>query len=537
LKIYHLFGKKILETMTEPMKIDWNNLSIERQVYVRLEDIFLPPYIAKCRWFAGKSRNIQRLKIKHAIPLSTPETLIYFVIFEVFYTEGVSENYLLPISYLIDIQGLNEKAIIVEVLINDQKCYLIDAIYDARFRSSLFQNIGEEKSISANNNKLVFNRGKAMTEEKDFDKMASEVPPIDSSNSAMIFGEPPFGKKYFLKLYRKLFKDTNPEVEMVEFMTQNSEFRNIPRFAGSLTWKREKTQDVTLGMMVEVIENEKDSWSKTGDYLNDFIFAFVDGNFQIQENVFDKVALLAKRTAEMHDALYAPRAKEAFCAEPFDRAYRRYIHKRFEDLLEKRYALLIENYQKIDAQAQELAWIFMESKDLIDEFIDQILTRPIDSLRTRIHGDYHLGQVLVQNEDFMIIDFEGEPESSIADRKIKHSPLKDVAGMIRSYHYAVSAKLFNAAETEGNDPVILQRAADRWYKLIKDTYLEEYFNYFGFPHPLFKNNNEINYLLLFYLLEKAVYELGYELNSRPTWVKIPLRGIVDVIREMEKMKM
>jgi trehalose synthase-fused probable maltokinase len=290
-------------------------------------------------------------------------------------------------------------------------------------------------------------------------------------------------------------------------------------------------------MMVEVIDNEKDSWSKTGDYLNDFIFAFVDGNFQIRENVFDSVALLAHRTAEMHDALYAPRAKEAFCTEPFDRTYRRYIHKRFEDLLEKRYALLIENYQKIDAQAQELAWIFMESKDLIDEFIDQILTRPIESLRTRIHGDYHLGQVLVQNEDFMIIDFEGEPESSIADRKIKHSPLKDVAGMIRSYHYAVSAKLFNAAETEETDPVILQRAADRWYKLIKDTYLEEYLNYFGFPHPLFRNNNEINYLLLFYLLEKAVYELGYELNSRPTWVKIPLRGIVDVIREVEKLKM
>ena len=143
----------------------------------------------------------------------------------------------------------------------------------------------------------------------------------------------------------------------------------------------------------------------------------------------------------------------------------------------------------------------------------------------------------MQNEDFMIIDFEGEPESSIADRKIKHSPLKDVAGMIRSYHYAVSAKLFNAAETEETNPVILQRAADRWYKLIKDTYLEEYHNYFGYPHPLFKNNNEINYLLLFYLLEKAVYELGYELNSRPTWVKIPLRGIVDVIREVEKLKM
>jgi maltokinase len=285
-----------------------------------------------------------------------------------------------------------------------------------------------------------------------------------------------------------------------------------------------------------VIQNEKDDWSKTGDYLNDFIKAFVDGNFQIKENVFDKVALLARRTAEMHLALYAERAEELFRAEPFDRPYRRYVHQKVEDLLEKRYALLTDNYLKLDEQAQALAWIFMESKDLIIEFFDQILARQLDSLRTRIHGDYHLGQVLVTGEDLTIIDFEGEPESSISSRKIKHSPLKDVAGMIRSYHYAVSAKLFNAPETNSLDANTLQRAADRWYKLIKDTYIEEYFNVFGSPHPLFKNNNEINYLLLFHLLEKAIYELGYEVNYRPTWVKIPLRGIVEVIREIEKLK-
>jgi maltose alpha-D-glucosyltransferase/alpha-amylase len=165
-----------------------------------------------------------------------------------------------------------------------------------------------------------------------------------------------------------------------------------------------------------------------------------------------------------------------------------------------------------------------------------VLTRPLSSFRTRIHGDYHLGQILATNDDLVIIDFEGEPESNIAERKIKHSPLKDVAGMIRSYHYAVSAKLFNSAETSKRDTVVLQRAADRWYKLIKDTYLEEYLSMFGSPHPLFKDPNEVNYLLLFHLLEKAIYELGYEVNYRPTWVKIPLKGIVEVINEIEKLR-
>jgi maltose alpha-D-glucosyltransferase/alpha-amylase len=248
------------------------------------------------------------------------------------------------------------------------------------------------------------------------------------------------------------------------------------------------------------------------------------------------VALLGVRTAQMHDALFNIHGDEGFRAEHFDRRYRRFIHQKVEDLLEQRYNLLTDNYLSLDEQSQVLAWKFMEAKDLILDFVDQILTRPIESFRTRIHGDYHLGQVLVCEEDLFIIDFEGEPESSISSRKVKHSPLKDVAGMIRSYHYAVSAKLFNSPETMELDEKILQRATDRWYKLMRDTYLEEYLGYFGPLHPLLKNNNEINYLLQFHLLEKAVHELGYELNYRPGWVKIPLKGILDVILEIEKLK-
>ena len=163
--------------------------------------------------------------------------------------------------------------------------------------------------------------------------------------------------------------------------------------------------------------------------------------------------------------------------------------KRFEDLLDRRYALLIENYTKLDLQSQRLAWVFMEAKEMIEAFIADFRTRPIESLRIRIHGDYHLGQVLATEKDFVMIDFEGEPESSITERKIKHSPLKDVAGMIRSYHYAVSAKLFNASETEGIEPVHLQRVSDRWFYLIRDTFLNAYLDVFGAPHPLIQEQH------------------------------------------------
>lgn len=167
-------------------------------------------------------------------------------------------------------------------------------------------------------------------------------------------------------------------------------------------------------------------------------------------------------------------------------------------------------------------------------FFDKIRKTPLKSLRTRIHGDFHLGQVLYSNEDFIIIDFEGEPESSIADRKIRHSPLKDVAGMIRSFHYAVSAKLFFSGETKHADALKLRKASERWFYLIRETYTETYLEALGRDQKLYANKAELNFLFLLHLLEKAIYELGYELNGRPDWIKIPLKGIEQVINELEK---
>ena len=519
--------------MTEfVLAIEWNGFEKDKYVHTVLEDNILPPYIAQCRWFAGKARQIKQLKVRNAVHLND----FIFMIFESKYQEGDSELYLLPLSFIEEgTQKIPEKGILSKASMDDKNGFLVDAIYDENFRSALFEGIYNQKQVKQQHDgELSFVKGKVLIAESEVAEhrpIESCLPDVDSSNSAMIFGG-----KYFLKLYRKIYAETNPEVEMVEFITQNSDFKNIPHFAGSITWKRANDPEITFGVMVEVVESLKDDWSMTGDYLNDFLEAFVDGNFQIKESVFDKVAQLAVRTAEMHKALFALRGAEAFNAEPFDRQYRRYLHEKFEILLEKRYNLLTDNYLRLDEQAQSLAWRFMEAKDLILDFIDQVLTRPLFSYRTRIHGDYHLGQVLATEDDLVIIDFEGEPESTITQRKIKHSPLKDVAGMIRSYHYAVSAKLFNSAETSTIDPIVLQRAADRWYKLIKDTYLEEYLAVFGTPHPLFKDTNEINYLLLFHLLEKAVYEIGYEVNYRPSWVKIPLKGIAEVLAEVEKLR-
>ena len=501
-----------------------------------LTQTLLPPYVNTCRWFAGKARQQSGFAVKtvHTLQLGDGD-VAFLAILEANYADGVPENYLLPLSFIPDpsaekLTDIPEKGRIGEVSLAGQVGLLIDAIYDERFRRTLFTNIYANKTTPQVTGEIVFNRGKGL-EEGD-DNLSSRVLPVDSSNSAMTYGD-----KYFLKLYRKLFQETNPEVDMVAFLTDESNFSHIPAFGGSVIWQQAGSADITLGMVQRMVPNDKDSWMQTGDYLNDFLYGVPERMFAIREDVFDKVELLGQRTGEMHCALYKPDADVAFAPEPFTDEYRAFIIKRIEDLLERRYALLVDNYTKLDPQAQRLAWVFMEAKEMIENFIADFRTRPLESLRIRIHGDYHLGQVLATSNDFVMIDFEGEPESTITERKIKHSPLKDVAGMIRSYHYAVSAKLFNSSETEGLDARHLERVSDRWFSLIRSTFLDAYMDVFGAPHPLFKNNTEVNFLLLIYLLEKAVYELGYEISYRPSWVKIPLKGILNVIREIEKIRL
>ncbi|GAB3563500.1 hypothetical protein GCM10027578_07290 [Spirosoma luteolum] len=521
--------------------VAWTAVGQQPDFWSSICQNLLPAYVNSCRWFAGKARQQTSFTVRTVLPLpisNAPENMAYLLILAVDYAHGDPEHYLLPVSFLgnthrqeqnYGMPAIPQQGRIGDMVLAGQAGQLIDAIYDNDFRQTLFATIYQNQVVQEPLGQLRGHRGSGL-DEGDLD-LPSRVLPVDSSNSAMTFGD-----KYFLKLYRKLFRQTNPEVDMVAFLSEVGHFPHIPAFGGSLVWERDGIADVTLGMIQRMVPANQDSWGQTGDYLNDFLYAVPQRLFTIREDVFEKVELLGRRTGEMHNALYQPDTDAAFAPEAFTDDYRTFLIDRFEALLEQRYALLIATYESLDPLAQRLAWVFMEAREMIEAFISDFRSRPLGSLRTRIHGDYHLGQVLAANDDFIIIDFEGEPESSISDRKVKHSPLKDVAGMIRSYHYAVSAKLFNAAETETLDPAYLQRVSDRWFHLIRDTFLSAYFDTFSAPHPLFRNNNEINFLLLIYLLEKAVYELGYELSYRPTWVKIPLKGIIDVVTEIEKIR-
>ncbi len=499
----------------------WQEFNLHMELQQLLLD-HLHEHITHARWFGGKAYEISHVRPDHCIPFIHGTDTFYFFILEVIYNNHEPEFYLLPLAL-----SHMESNIGLQVLAKWNDSYIVDATTYTDFHKAMFDQVLAGNELKSGNDFLQFDRGNGLNAEQAY--VSSRNPGVDQSNSSIFFNE-----KYFMKIYRKLFLETNPEVEMLKFLTEEGGYTNVPAYRGSLVWKRKSIAPVTFALMMYKIDARKDNWATTGDELNDFLHSFIHGSFSIHEFVFEHVELLAKRTAEMHAALAHETSTKGFQVEKFNPKYRAWLFDHLKNLVEGRIRMLKDNHHLLDEEAARMASLLIDKKDVVLKFFEKIKKKPIKSLRTRIHGDYHLGQVLHTGGDFIIIDFEGEPESSIADRKIKHSPLKDVAGMIRSFHYAVSAKLFYSNETKGMDKLSLQKAADRWFFLIRETFTETYLLALGVDQKLYANKAEINFLFLLHLLEKAIYEVGYELNGRPDWLKIPLKGIEQVINELEK---
>ncbi len=247
-------------------------------------------------------------------------------------------------------------------------------------------------------------------------------------------------------------------------------------------------------------------------------------------NLFIKIKQLALRTAEMHIALGNEIQDTSFTPANYNPDYTVWLKNRLIYQFQNRLNTIENNLHKLDGLALELAQQFLErKKEIRKKFLEFDWTK-LKSERIRIHGDYHLGQVLVSGDDFYLLDFEGEPESTIRDRKVKQPPLKDVAGMFRSFHYAIYSTIFNNSENYDYDKNELYGVGEILFRFMVGIFMETYIDKAQRENLNIGYSHEIEFLLRYCLLEKAVYELGYELNSRPRWAVIPLEGIASIMK-------
>jgi len=239
--------------------------------------------------------------------------------------------------------------------------------------------------------------------------------------------------------------------------------------------------------------------------------------------------VLAKRTAEMHIDLGSEFEDTAFTPTHFNGDYSVWLKNRMIYQFQNRLNIIENNLHKLEGYSLELAKDLLSKKSLIRSKFLRFDWTKLKGERIRVHGDYHLGQILVQDDDFYILDFEGEPESTIRDRQVKQPPMKDVAGLFRSFHYAIYATIFNNQDCYKQSQEELFKAAELLYGYFAGIFLETYVQTVEQANLNIGYSQERNFILEYCLLEKAVYELGYELNSRPTWAIIPLKGISNLI--------
>ena len=324
---------------------------------------------------------------------------------------------------------------------------------------------------------------------------------------------------------------------------------------GAIEYVPDAKNIIVLGMMQDLVPNQGDAWDYTKDALNRFFdrvltrpkdmqiepvehsleplnYMELDDNMrELMGVVFpERISLLGKRTAEMHKALAANPDQKDFEHEPFSLHYQRSLFSSLQSLTRNAFQNLQKNLKTLPKHIQPEAKEVLELKGEVLRSFKRVFDHKIPIMKIRTHGDYHLGQVLWTGKDFVIIDFEGEPARSFSERRLKRSPLRDVAGMVRSFHYAAYSSIiepeFDQQKKEGN----LDEWAESWYYLVTRMFLQGYYENVGENEFIPPDKEDVEILMQTFLLEKAIYEMNYELNNRPDWVLIPLRGIKSCIK-------
>ncbi|MBW3619438.1 MAG: maltose alpha-D-glucosyltransferase [Actinobacteria bacterium] len=539
---------------------DWRAL-LKGRGKERLEGV-MPALLERQRWFGGKARAVRGCEIVDVIPLGDrAEAEVQVLIVRVDYIDGEPEEYVVPVAFAEGeeagrIEVTAPRSVLATVRGRGQAGHsglLYDALQTEDAASLLLDAVVHDRSFESAGGELV---GRPLAA---LDATVTELSPqplrAEQSNTSIRFGD-----QLLLKVVRKLEPGTSPDVEIGRALS--GRFEHTPDLVGTVDHVREKGPDRTVAVLHRYVANEGDAWTFTLDELGRFCERMLTeppargrvvpselpsslalAADEIPDTVHDVVGpyldaaiLLGRRTGEMHVAIASIGDDRAFAPEGFTSLYQRSLYQSIRNALRKGLQAAKKASRHLDdTDLQTRILMLADRESEVLERLTSLSETRIDAVRTRIHGDYHLGQVLWTGRDFVLIDFEGEPARPLGERRLKRSPLRDVAGMLRSFHYATSSALVDQAERGAVTPgtVAHDELADwltYWNHWVGASFLRGYLDATADADLVPGDPEHVRILLDAFLLEKAIYELGYELNNRPQWVDIPLAGIAEVLQ-------
>jgi len=520
-----------------------------------LETVLLG-YIPRRRWFAGKARRIKSATITDVVSVPGAEGNSYLSSVVIGYAEGDPDTYMLPLAYA----NAAEASHILERWPHsaiawirdlgqspDARGLLYDALGPPNFAEAILGAIARRRRAPGATGTLVGTTTRAFARLRGPEtiRLEAQLSVAEQSNNSVIFGE-----RLMLKVFRRLEEGVNPELEVGRFLTEKTNFSQIAPLAGSLELRRAKGEPISIAILQGYVPNQGDAWQYTLNTLAHFFTApelvgaqppppqrsVLEASKQEPGETatraiggyLDSARLLGRRTAELHAALSSDPTDPAFAPERITPLDQRSIYQSLSGLSMRATDLLRTQLNKLPADAREEGRKVLELESRIPSILKSFLARRLNTTRIRVHGDYHLGQVLYTGHDFVIIDFEGEPTRTLYERRLKRLAMRDVAGMLRSFSYACQAAIRSQQAPAERLPE-LQAWARFWVDSVSAVFLKSYLATAGTASWVPQSQEDLEVQLKTMLLEKALYELRYELNLRPDWVRIPLRGILDLV--------
>jgi maltose alpha-D-glucosyltransferase/alpha-amylase len=534
----------------------------------------LPAYMRARRWFRSKARRIKHVSLYDALPLAIADGQARLAIFNVEYTEGEQERYVLPIALshaeaaerMVDELPQALIAYVAPAADGGVHWLLYDAFYDPSCTEALLEAIGTRRRLPGWHGQITASptraykrllrgrgddAGAAATAE--IVDLAPAVSRAEQSNTSITFGD-----RLILKLFRRLEPGINPDLEIGQLLT-SAGFANTPAVAGWLAYRHPGEETSALGILQEFVPNQGDAWQYTLDAVSSYfelaatrdepaaeasvsVAAVLEASrhepselaLEMIGGFLDAAAQLGRRTAEMHIALATIDAPD-FQPEPFSALYQRSLFQNMRNQAADTFALLERRLTSLPDSIMGEAAGALALAPRVQAHLRTLIEQRVTVNRIRCHGDYHAGQVLWTGKDFVIIDFEGEPGRPMSERRHRRSALTDVAGLLRSFHYAAFGTLLSphvGSAIRPADVARLEPWAAFWYQSVAAAFLRAYLARAAGQSFLPAAQAQLSALLDVAALQKVLYELNYELNNRPEWVLIPLRGLLELFDDL-----
>ena len=527
-----------LELATIVLRDGWSDLTDGRSRLIFEREV-LPLILPSRRWYAEKASRRIEAHIAAAIPFARRDPEALWSIIEVTSAERGKSLYSLPltVNWNSAERATQAATLVAPVRRGAREGTLVDAAANRDFVAGLMSRLHAGASVEHDGYRLQFSPGKAFAAAEETPVAEVRALNAEQSNTSVVVNG-----TQMLKFFRRLQPGINPDVEITRFLTDVAGYANTPPLLGSIELHKDG-EEYSLAIVQGFVENQGDGWALTTAYLDRFLDDYRllphDTALDAEQHAGYLVRMrqLGLRTAELHLALGSAREDPAFTPEPITPDDVRGWTDALLELAGKVFDSLARQQDALPESVRPAVVALLAERETALAAIRDLLPESIHAAKIRHHGDFHLGQILAVKDDIAIIDFEGEPERSIESRRRKAPAARDVAGLLRSIDYAATAAVDRQTQSSPEERARLLAGADEWREHVAKAFLTGYRETMG-ASPLWPQASDAadgagtaagDHLLNFFVLEKAIYEIGYELANRPHWVHIPVAGVLRLL--------